>query len=161
MYLFLPKQTDPNCFKNIGTNTVDNWSSTTGDMDSKADLVSVISQGMVCIENVAGVPVNPPLKAVIEKIAISDPERFRGRIEAAIHAYLEQRPIVKNPQGFISAALQRGFTSNDWKKQQKPINSGTPALTKKKNVPRAVAAVPVNLSGLLIEIQTHCQRQIP
>ena len=152
---FLPKQTDQICSKNTGGEPVENWSLTTGNIDSKADLISVVSQGCTYLENVAGVPINAPLKAVIDKIAISTPERFKGRIEAAVYAYLEQRPEVKSPQAFISAALQRGFTSNDWKKTQKSKASETPKSTERENIPCAAVA---DLSGLLIEIQTHCER---
>ena len=99
----------------------------------------------------AGVPVNAALASVIEEVHLRYPEEAYGRVCNAISAYLEQKAIVRNPQGFISAALRRGFTSNQAKKQKRIPTETEKSV--KTTVPRVL-----DLSGLVAEIQIHCQR---
>ena len=102
----------------------------------------------------AGVPLNPALVSVIEEVEMRHPEESYTRVCNAISAYIEQKATVRNPQAFISAALKRGFTSNQAKRQKRPSTE----KQKKTTLPPA----PMDLSGLIAEIQIHCQRlQIP
>ena len=100
------------------------------------------------------------VSVVGKKVEEGHPEEAYSRVSAAISAYLEQRETVRNPQAFISAALLRGFTSNK-AKREKQRTAKTP---KKTSLPPALAApqitMPqaVDLSGLIAEIQIHCQR---
>ena|GEM_PF-4029261 len=55
-----------------------------------------------------------------------------------------------NPQAFLSAALQRGFTSNQAKKQSRS--------SQKKQKETNVPPIPANLSDVIAEISLHCQR---
>jgi hypothetical protein len=96
------------------------------------------------------VPLNAALVAVIEKIAASHPEEAYERVCNAVSAYVEQRETVLNPQAFISAALQRGFTSNQGKRK------GRKQRTKQQetNLPPP----PRDLSDAIAAIAYHCDR---
>ena len=83
------------------------------------------------------------------------PEEFYNRVCNAITAYLEQQGAVRNPQAFISSALRRGFTSNQVKRNKRKQQT---KKQKRTNFPPA-PAMPhiIDLSGLIAEIQIHCQ----
>ncbi|MEM1279993.1 MAG: hypothetical protein AAGG53_08285 [Cyanobacteria bacterium P01_H01_bin.152] len=98
-----------------------------------------------------GVPLNAALLSVLQKICQKHPEEADRRVSAAISAYLEQRETVINPQAFISAALQRGFTSNTAKRQKRTQTE----KQKKTNLP---PPAPADLSDLLADISLHCKR---
>jgi len=102
-----------------------------------------------------GVPLNTALLAVVEEVAMRYPEESYSRVTNAITAYLEQKATVRNPQAFISAALRRGFTSNQAKRQKRTQTKKQERTT----FPPAPARPQIlDLSGLIADIQIHCQR---
>ena len=107
------------------------------------------------IPAVAGVPLNPALESVLRKVWADQPHEAEKRVRNAISSYLEQREVVHNAQAFISAALRRGFTSNEKKKQNRTKKQNK---QEKTNFPPPAPSVVADLSGLLCEIQVHCKR---
>lgn len=103
----------------------------------------------------AGVPLNPALISVIQEVEVRHPEEAYQRVSAAVSAYMEQKQVVRNPQGFISAALRRGFTSNGAKKTAR--KKKTAQTTELPRVPSSAPAI-ADLSDLIAEISIHCQR---
>lgn len=102
-----------------------------------------------------GVSLNPALRSVIEEVEMRYPEESYNRVHNAITAYIEQKASVRNPQAFISAALRRGFTSNQAKKNKRERTTEKP---KRTNLPPAPAVPQIlDLSGLIAEIQITCQ----
>lgn len=120
------------------------------------------SEILALIPNQAGVPLNAALVSVIQKVCKKHPHEAQERVSNAISAYLEQRDTVMNPQAFISAALQRGFTSNQAKRQKRPQTEKQEGATlppekqTRKNLP---PPPPLHdLSQAIADISIHCDR---
>lgn len=119
----------------------------------------------------AGIPLNAALLSVLEKLEKTHPEDAYNRVKNAVSAYVEQKVTVRNPQGFLSAALRRGFTSNSAKRESRnrtaqlertnlppasPASPASPVLPTVPTVPQRYKVI--DLSGLIADIQINCQR---
>jgi hypothetical protein len=121
---------------------------------SEANLpVEINSEGLgTLLEQIeaVGVSVNPALQSTLISLHTTDPEEAAKRVRNALSSLREQ-DNVRNPQGFLNAALQRGFTANQAKQDKRFQNSKQ--NREQTNVP------PVrDLSAVVVQIGIECER---
>ncbi|MEM6424224.1 MAG: MarR family transcriptional regulator [Cyanobacteria bacterium P01_D01_bin.128] len=97
-----------------------------------------------------GIPINAAIEATLSQIHQADSENASVRVRNALSSYQEQDNI-RNPQAFINAALQRGFTANQ-AKQNKTGNREQ--QSEGTNVPPPVR----DLSAVLTQIDLERRR---
>lgn len=97
----------------------------------------------------AGVQMNAALLATLTSIYQADPEAASVRVRNALSS-LQEQDNIRNPQGFLNAALQRGFTANQAKKR-------SPNSKQKQQTEEEVPPVR-DLSEIVMRIGMECRR---
>lgn len=98
----------------------------------------------------AGVEINRSLEQTLAGLFETDPHKALERVRNALSSLHEQSK-VRNPQGFLNAALKRGFTSN----KAKQVSHKSQNKSEGTKVPPPPNA---DLSDFLVAIDMECHR---
>ncbi|MGB7315477.1 MAG: helix-turn-helix domain-containing protein [Nodosilinea sp.] len=98
-----------------------------------------------------GIQINPAIEKTLANLYHSNLDKAAERVRNAISAFLEQKESIRNPQGFLNAALKKGFTSNEAKHR---TTQNSQNRSEDPTVPLPV----LDLSDLLVAIDIECRR---